>query len=218
MIAGRSWITGSAIAVSLLATSVPSNAEDGKDCAAISDDAKRLLCYDLIFKIKRTATQQSKWIVQEETSKIDDRKNVFVALDSNERLAGRFGQKDKARLLFACREGKTAFYITFGGHFMSSLNGGTVTYRIDKRPAAKKGMRESTDHQALGLWTAGEAIPFARDLFGAQSLYLQAVPHSESSVSADFDVAGLEQAIKPLAEACKWPAGGGADKQSRSTK
>lgn len=209
----RSLFIG-AIACGLLAA-IPAAAEDGKDCATIQDDPKRLLCYDLIFKIKQTTTQQSKWRVEEQTSKIDDRKNVYLALDSKERLAGRFGQKEHARLLFTCREGKTAFYITFGGHFMSSTNNGTITYRIDKRPAAKKGMRESTDHQALGLWSASEAIPFAKDLFGAQSLYLQATPHSESPVSAEFEIAGLEQAIKPLADACKWPMAAGRPTASK---
>lgn len=198
-------LIGVGLAIILIIFSRIAFAEDGKDCAAIPDDAKRLLCYDLIFKVRQTTSQQSKWRVEEQTSKIDDRKNVYVALDSNERLSSRFGQKDHARLLFTCREGKTAFYITFGGHFMSSTNSGTITYRVDKRPATKRRMTESTDHQALGLWSAGEAIPFARELFGAQSLYLQATPHSESPVSAEFSISGLEQAIKSLQSACRWP-------------
>ncbi len=189
-----------------LAFGQAAHAETGKECAGISDDAKRLICYDLIFKIKQTTSVSSKWNVSEETSKIDDRKNVFVVVESLERLQGRFGQKDRARLMFICREGKTVSYITFGGHFMSTLNSGTVTYRVDKRPAGKRHMTESTDHQALGHWSAPEAISFARELYGATSLYVQATPHSESPVSAEFPVEGLEQAIKPLQAACKWPA------------
>jgi hypothetical protein len=94
--------------------------------------------------VKQTVDQQSKWQVTEETSKIDDRKNVMVGLASNERVSGRFGPKENARLFFVCREGKTLAYIIFGGHFMSSLSGGgTVTYRVDKRPAKKRHMTES---------------------------------------------------------------------------
>lgn len=190
----------------LAAISQSAKAETGNDCAGVADDAKRLICYDLIFKIKQTNSVSRKWKVSEETSKVDDRKNVFVAVDSLERLEGRFGLKDRARLLFTCREGKTSSYITFGGHFMSSLSGGTVTYRVDKRPAGKRRMTESTDHQALGHWSALEAIPFARELYGANSLYIQATPHSESPVSAEFPVSGLEEALKPLQAACKWAA------------
>ena len=196
-------VTGALI---LVAISQSARAETGKDCAGVADDAKRLICYDLIFKIRQTDSVSSKWNVLEETSKIDDRKNVFVTVDSVERLQGRFGLKDRARLMFTCREGKTASYITFGGHFMSSLSGGTVTYRVDKRPAGKRRMTESTDHQALGHWSAAETIPFAKELYGATSLYIQATPHSESPVSAEFPVGGLEQALKPLQAACKWPA------------
>lgn len=183
----------------------PALAEEAKDCAAVTDDARRLICYDAIFKIKQTSSLESKWRVTEEVSRMDDRKNVFVAVQSIDRLPGRFGPKDYARLMIACREGKTALYITFGGHFMSSLGSkGTVTYRIDKRPAAKRHLNASTDHEALGLWSVADAATFAREMFGAQSLYLQATPHSESPVSAEFPIANLEQAIKPLQEACKW--------------
>jgi len=190
----------------LLAFSQSAQAETGKDCAGIADDAKRLICYDLIFKIKQTNSTSSKWRVSEETSKIDDRKNVFVVVDSVDQLQGRFGLKDRARLMFSCREGKTTSYIVFGGHFMSTMSSGTVTYRVDKRPAGKRRMTESTDHQALGHWGAAESISLARELYGATSLYIQATPHSESPVSAEFPVDGLEQALKPLQAACKWPA------------
>jgi type VI secretion system protein VasI len=183
-------------------------AEDGKGCAAIADDSKRLICYDLIFKINQTSKVETKWTVEEQTSKIDDKKNVFVTVKSSERIPGRFGLKDNAELVFSCREGKSAFYIVFGGHFMSGLgSSGLVTYRVDKRPAAKRRMTESTDHQALGLWSAADATALARELFGAQSLYLQATPYSESPVSAEFPVAGLEEAIKPLQIACRWQLG-----------
>jgi len=111
-----------------------------------------LICYDLIFKIKQTIDQQSNWQVTEQISKIDDRKNVYVGIDSTDRLSGRFGPKEKARLLFVCREGKTASYVTFGGHFMSSLSGsGTITYRIDKRPAKQQrndGFKRRSHHSS----------------------------------------------------------------------
>jgi len=193
-------------AIALILSASTAGAEEPGDCAAVPDDAKRLICYDLIFKIKQTTAIESRWEVTEETSRIDDRKNVFLNLDSVEPLRGRFGQKERARLVLACREGKTSSYILFGGHFMSSLTGGAVTYRIDKRPAAKRRMTESSDHQALGLWSAVDAVPFVRELFGANSLYVQATPHGESPVSAEFQVAGLELAIKPLQSACKWPS------------
>ncbi len=152
------------------------------------------------------APPQPAWTAIEEKSKIDDSSNVFIATSSKDPLPGRYGQKGRARITIACREGKTNLWVTFGGHFMSDYQFGTVTYRVDKRPAKKRHMRKSTDHQALGLWSAGETIPFAKELFGGASLFFEATPHSESAVTAEFDISGLEQAIQPLAKACKWPS------------
>lgn len=144
------------------------------------------------------------WTVFEEKSKIDDSSNVFLSSSSKEPLRGRFGVKGSARITIACREGKTNLWISFGGHFMSDSQFGVVTYRVDKRPAKKRHFRESTDHQALGLWSAGEAISFVKELYGGTTLFIEATPHSESSVTAEFEITGLEQAIEPLGNACKW--------------
>lgn len=196
--------TLSAVTAVLVSLSVPAAA--GEECARMEDSAKRLLCYDLKYRTKQTVATVSRWQVAEQISKISDVKNVVLQLDSLEPLSGRFGRKAEATLVITCREKKTLAYIVFGGHFMSDHSNGTVTYRIDKRPAVKKRMQNSNDHQALGLWDAGEAIPFIRELVGGTSLYVQATPHSESAVSAEFPISGLAEAIKPLQEACNWKA------------
>ena len=131
---------------------------------------------------------------------------VLLAVDSLEPLSGRFGQKQKAKLILACREGATDAYIIFGGHFMSSHQHGMVTYRVDKKPAVKKSFVNSNDHMALGLWGTGSALPFIRELMTGDRLYVQATPMSESPVDAEFPIAGLAEVIKPLQNACKFPA------------
>ncbi|HWV51326.1 type VI secretion system-associated protein TagO [Pseudorhodoplanes sp.] len=175
-----------------------------EQCARIEDSAKRLLCYDLSYRKTQSSQIKGAWHVVEETSKISDVKNVVISLESLEPLRARFGQKRHANLILACRERKTDAYIIFGGHFMSDLNHGTVTYRIDKRPAVKKRMQESNDHQALGLWGGANAIPFIKELIDGQTLYVVATPLSESAVTAEFPISGLAEAIKPLQAACAW--------------
>lgn len=183
------------------------HAQEPKSCAAIVEDPRRLLCYDLIFRTSQAPTvKQGNWKVDEETSKIDDSKRVFINLKSSEKVRGKFGRPIDVQLMLTCREGKTDAYFIFGDHFMSdNAQWGIVTYRIDKQPAKKKRMAGSTDHKALGLWSASEAIPFIRELFSGSSLFVQATPYSENSISAEFNITGLEQAIKPLQAACKWP-------------
>ena len=146
------------------------------------------------------------WQVTEEKSKIDDSKNVFLNLASLESIRNQYGQVARLELWISCREKKTDLYFTFGGHFMSSVNGaGALTYRVDKKAAQKKEFTESNNHQALGLWSGPTSIPFIKEMFGGSTLFVRAVPYNESAVTGDFNISGIEDAIKPLREACRWP-------------
>jgi type VI secretion system protein VasI len=183
--------------------------DGGAACAKITSDEARLTCYDMIFKksveTSTSADAASAWTARVETSKIDDTKNVFVTADSLEASPNPYGQATKSWMMISCRENTTSLYINFAGHFMSDLQGkGTVTYRIDKNPAARQSFRESNDHSVLGLWNGGTAIPFIKRLLGANSLLVRATPFSDSTVTAEFSLAGLENALKPLREACRW--------------
>lgn len=107
--------------------------------------------------------------------------------------------------MIACRENTTSLYISFADHFMSSLQGrGIVTYRIDKAPAEKRRFLESNDNSVLGLWNGGSSIPFIKQLLGRNTLLVRATPFSDSSVTAEFPISGLEEVIEPLREACHW--------------
>lgn len=185
--------------------------DDPKKCAAISSDAERLECFDLIFKKSSTMTTapKSDWVVTEEKSKIDDSTNVSLTVSSMQPIRNQYGQQANLDMYILCREKKTDFYIVFGGHFMSSIeNYGKVTFRLDKRPAFQKQLTESTDHKALGLWGGATSIPFIKGLFGGSDLFVRAIPFNQSAVSADFNVSGLQSAISPLERACKWSAAG----------
>lgn len=185
-------------------------------CAEISDNDNRLACYDKAFPPRedvpdaptRPATAsavESKWQTMEEVSKIDDRTNVWLVVESDNMIDGRFGESKPARLSVRCMKNTTAVMLEFAGHFMSDIQGfGDVTYRIDKKPAQTRGFIESTDHSLLGLWRGGSSIPFVKSLFGGERLFVRAVPFNEGPVEAEFTIAGLEEEIAPLREACGW--------------
>ncbi|TSD87683.1 hypothetical protein FFK22_016220 [Mycobacterium sp. KBS0706] len=179
-----------------------------EDCAKIAADTERLACYDLQFKASVSAVPQpaeSKWQVQEQISKIDDSKNVFLRVASSEPITDRLGQPSDLVFWIACRERKTSLWFDFGGQFMADLNGGgRVTYRLDKAAARIKSFDESNDNEALGLWNGGAAIPFIKELFGGTMLLVRATPFNESSITAELPIAGLEEAVKPLRQACSW--------------
>lgn len=204
-----------AVAACLAVTHVSSlSAQDALDdlkaskaCARIKNDAKRLECFDLIFR-KSSETkklEKSEWVVREEKSKIDDSTNVFVTLDSTQPVRNQYGELNKVKIAIYCRENKTNFVIIFGDYFMFD-NGdyGKVIFRVDKKPATRKRLTASTDHEALGLWNGASAIAFIKTLFGGSTLFVRATPFTESSVSAEFDITGLQEAIIPLRRACGW--------------
>lgn len=183
--------------------------DTGQDCGNIDSDAPRLRCYDALFRPTTSVALPSqsigKWRVSTEISPIDDSTKVFLTLTSDNGITNRFGQKSQMQFTIACRENTTSMWFYFGGNFMSDTAGsGRVTYRIDSAAARTKSFVESSNNEALGLWNGGSSIPFVKSLFGRSRLYVQAQPYNESTVSDFFSVAGLEEAIKPLREACHW--------------
>lgn len=188
----------------LFGAAIAENSDSIKRCNALKTDAVRRACFDHIAKGSSVPEVQSNWVVRFDTSKVDDTRTVILSTQALEISSGRYGNISRFTLMIACRENTTNLWIHFGGHFMSDYQHGRVTYRIDQNPAKRKRLRESNNNESLGLWNGGAAIPFIKALFGAGRLYVQATPHSESSVEAEFDISGLEDAIKPLRESCHW--------------
>jgi len=191
-------------------------ADDPKTCAMIPEDKYRLACYDRHFREpmnqpvdadmtpdEANETWRENWRRKIEKSGFDDSKKVILFSQSTAKYESRF-KSNYITLVIACRENTTSLWFNFGGLFMSDLNNGKIDYRIDKRKPGAKNFRESNNHEALGLWSGSSSIPFIKQLFGAQTLLIRATPHSESAVTGEFKIGGLEYAIKPLREACSW--------------
>jgi hypothetical protein len=91
----RIFVCASALlAVPFCALAAPNElaAQDAAGCATKKADTERLECYDLIFKKSIHTSNDSKWQITEETSKIDDSKNVFLVLDSEDTFQNQYRQ------------------------------------------------------------------------------------------------------------------------------
>ena len=176
-------------------------------CLSIKESLSRLECYDEAAGYNPVVTQvdgTGDWDIQLETSKFDDSQTVFLSLKSKEWDNCPYDSA-KHSLVMACRENSTDLYIVFGGCYMSDFEGrGRVTYRVDDEPAASVSMRESSNNSALGLWGGRNSIPFIKELLDKNSLVVKASPFSESAVTSEFELGGLNEAIKPLRAACNW--------------
>lgn len=95
--------------------------------------------------------------------------------------------------------------------------GGRVDIRLDNDKASSQNWTTSNDNKALGLWSYRQgSIKLIKGMFGKSKMLAQARPFSESIVIAQFPIAGIQEAIKPLQKACNW--GGPPRKSARKSE
>ncbi|WP_163265588.1 type VI secretion system-associated protein TagO [Chelativorans alearense] len=179
-------------------------------CIQIDSDLDRLACYDR--EAGRTPKQEilptpaGKWSVRKETSKLTDQTNVFLTVASEETVNCGWNSGDKIRLYVRCMENSTSLIFQTGCHMTSSdyNDYGHITYRLDDEKARTVSGDESTNNRSLGLWSGGRSIPVIKQMFGKSQMIVRMTPYSESPFTATFNIAGLDEAITPLRQACSW--------------
>lgn len=191
------------------ALSITAGVACAADCTLIDDDTERLACYDK--KSGRVADaaptpkgENGNWKTEIEKSEFKDTTDVFLSISSEDHVYCR--GYEPVRLVARCLENTTSLIIATQSCHLTSGHGGygRVEYRIDDRKAKERSLTDSTDNRALGLWSGGRSIPVLKELIGSERLLLRFTPYNQSPVTARFDTAGLENAIKPLREACGW--------------
>lgn len=195
-----------------------------QNCTAVPDDTQRLACYDTAAAASEasraarakeaandTARQEvpinTNWRVQKLKSAMADTTDIFVEVSSeSSHVCRAYGSAPaKIRFMARCMENTTAVMIYGDCHLASGFQGyGQVTYRIDEETAREESFEASTDNSALGLWTGGSAIPFLQELLEKDQLIVRFTPFNMSPVEATFNIGGIDEAIKPLREACSW--------------
>jgi type VI secretion system protein VasI len=175
-------------------------------CSAISDSVKRLECFDNVAGERgdtpKTETKSAgEWDVRKQTSPVDDSATVFISVQSTDPISTRM-TTTKPTLAIVCREHQTSVYVDWGV-FLHTEHA-EMTLRTDKEKAIQVSWAISTNYEAAGHWDTKSAIPFIKSLVGKDELFARVTPYGESAVSATFDLAGLDEALKPLREACNW--------------
>lgn len=195
-----------------LATPFSANADMDKNlarCAAEPNSVKRLECYDLLSSRLGVAppppsnTIVSKWHVSKETSRLDDSTNVIISLDADSPISGWPRKTHTPSLVLRCKEKKTEAYIVTGmsPQVEYGTDGATVTLRFDKEKATKYRTSKSTDGEALFF---GQSIGLIKKMLGHTTLLFEFVPFNSSPTMTTFDLRGLNDAIRPLRDTCKW--------------
>lgn len=174
-------------------------------CAAVSNDINRLECYDNLAKSNKLApnsniksANKGDWKVNIDVNPLDDSKTVILSIYSNENIRTGF-RNQKIPLIIRCKSNTTDLYINWANYL--GLDSTNVTTRIDKDNAITEKWVLSTDNKAT---FARNAISLAKRMLQGSTLIAQTTPYSESPVMVTFNLDGLQEAIKPLRETCKW--------------
>lgn len=110
-------------------------------------------------------------------------------------------KKQQAVLVVQCANNKTEIAVLFQT-MVGGLYNVNVEYKIDDKKIVKAKWGRTSDHQGA---SAPKPIQFIRELFSAKKLALRANLFDSTAVTETyFKIDGLEEAIKPIQEACKW--------------
>jgi type VI secretion system protein VasI len=177
-------------------------------CAAKSNSLERLACFDDLAKAAGPLQEQEsrtlgRWTIETSVSKFDDTKSVSLSLPAHEKIHGWLGKSYLPELTVRCRERKTEAYIDFGMSPAAEpelYDAATLQFRIDRQPPLKAVATKSADGNVLFL---KDPASFIKRLLKAEQLLVRFTPFSSSTQEASFSIAGLEQVIAPLTEACK---------------
>lgn len=182
---------------------------DISECLQIENDLDRLGCFDRESGISPHVEIKhgtGKWVTKIEKSKFKDTTDVYLQLGSTNSLScSRAGAESSATLLLMCRENTTEMYITTACHLTSGHGGyGRVDIRLDDEKSFTSDMTASTNNKALGLSGGRQSIPIVKKMIGKNIMLTRFTPFGESSVTAEFLISGLSDAIVPLRESCGW--------------
>ena len=102
-------------------------------------------------------------------------------------------------LSIECRQGTTSLTV-----FWHQLLGAQpVTYAIDHHPPRVEYWRRTADARSVGVW-GGPSISLSKRLIGKSQLTVYARTRSNEIVHAQFSLSGLDRAIAPVEQACRW--------------
>ncbi|EDM71441.1 lytic murein transglycosylase [Roseobacter sp. AzwK-3b] len=142
------------------------------------------------------------WVISQERAAIDDSPEV-IAVNYSAYDARSFS--GTTALLAQCREGETSIVFIQDDFIMSAIrrNSFDITYRIDSERAQSTRWNELTNNKGAGLFGSGSE-DFLRGLYDAEDFFIRLTDGNGQRYDAEFDLAGIQDAIEAVAGACGW--------------
>lgn len=179
-----------------------------EDCSRIADTEDRLACYDRGASKadpegSEKLSKNMSWHIEREQNDLTDLTDIYLSVSANEPMQCGY-ERVRPKLYLRCMDNTTAVLLATNC-FMADIQGyGKIRYRVDQQKMRTRRFTESTDNMALGLFNWKRSTPFLRDLMGGDKLIMEFTPFNDSPKQVSFDIYGVENALKPLRQACGW--------------
>lgn len=186
-------------------TEKPTAADPLIKCRGIVEPTARLKCFDQTsISPAAGAADNGAWLVDEKLSDLDRSRAVTIVLPADKVSVGSSQQQQSAHLAIRCSEKVTAIYVSYSALAANLGNPTIVQYRVGEAPPKSSAWDGSQNNKAYGLWTSQRSIPFIKELLQAPDFFVRGHAQVFGTTEASFKLAGLQEVIKPVREACKW--------------
>lgn len=184
------------------------------DCSKIKTDAERLACFDNTSKPNESPVsdgQKSLWSLFTVPSKWDDSVHYGVNLLSDNQIDEGVNDNKYGKILIFCVAQNTGLFFTIADlstntNDLLASHGdvGFVRYRLDKEQVKTIEMDLGETERVIGFWSKEQSIPFIKEMFGHDKMLVELKRYNGTKETLEFSINGLQEAIKPVRQECKW--------------
>lgn len=175
-----------ALAAGLL-TAPGQGQETGESCAAVADDAARLVCYDGVFRTDAPAAPEG-----------------ALSYESERLIPARPSGRAPATFVVACVTGKPQVSFGFAGQLVSATGDiAPVTLQVDQRQTLVRTMQSTEGNTRLTFANDRETQAFLDSLGGGRSLEVRVTPVGQRSLTVNFRIAEALKDISSLRDGCR---------------
>lgn len=132
-----------------------------------------------------------------ERDPISDKPTTHISLSSS---SGRSEFGDPITLVIRCKDGITDIYINW--HQFVDTESHPVEWRLGAGSTGSGNWSVSTDYEAT--FYPGDDVGQVKNFFGATQLVARTTPYGSNTITAEFNITGVENAVVGVRQSCGW--------------
>jgi type VI secretion system protein VasI len=145
-----------------------------------------------------TPPNTGRWrIAPTERDPISDKPTANITLSST---TGRSQFDDPITLVIRCKDDEMDLYINW--HQFVNNDSQEVELRLGNGTPVTRSWSNSTDYEAT--FYPSDPTQQIKNMFGSTTLVARTTPYSSNTITATWDITGIENAIANVRDACGW--------------